>query len=103
MVNAPMNMLKDSLDIHRGSIYTVSYSQYIVTWPQDMLTGSRNTLSGSQNILTIPLEMANGLMIILTVFLDTLGRSLNKVNISQDIDAGSQDMVTVSQDIVNPP
>jgi hypothetical protein len=34
MVNDPMSMLKVSLDIHRGSIDTVAYSQDMLTWPQ---------------------------------------------------------------------
>jgi hypothetical protein len=42
-------------------------------------------------------------MSMLKVFLDTLSRSLNIVNIFQDIVAGSQDMVTGSQDMLSLP
>jgi hypothetical protein len=55
MVNALRIMVIVSLDIHRGSIHTVTYSQDMVTGPQDMLTGSRNTFTGFQDILTVPL------------------------------------------------
>jgi hypothetical protein len=50
-------MLKVSLDIQRGSIDMLTYTQYIVNAPIDMVIVSWNIIKVSQDTLRCPLDI----------------------------------------------